>query len=88
MEEELEKHGRHDLIANVGAEHANYMDGGLCICRDGEYWLVYHSERDSKSALSLFTSPYSAVNFYLWSVLSDPNKENISIGRIPKLGTF
>ena len=85
---ELSKNGKKNLIPNIGVNHANYLDGGLCINRDGEYWLVYHSERNQKSRLCLFESSYDAANFYLWSVLSNPSKENTSIGRIPKLGTF
>lgn len=88
LTDELIKFGHQDLVVNIGAEHANYLDGGLCINRDGEYWLVYHSEHYQKSRLSLFISPYDAANFYLWSVVADPAKESTSVGCIPRLGTF
>lgn len=88
LTDELIKFGYKDLTVNIGAEHANYLDGGLCINRDGEYWLVYHSERYRKSRLSLFTSPYDAANFYLWSIVAHPARESTSVGCIPRSGTF
>lgn len=86
--DQLIKFGYKHLLINIGAEHADYLDGGLCLYNDGKYWLVYHSERYKKSALAIFSSPYSAANYYLWSVLADPSKESTSVGMIPKLGTF
>lgn len=88
LKEELIKYGYENLIMNIGVEHTDYVGGGLCICRDGDYWLVFQSERNYKSNLSLFSSPYTAASFYLWNTVCDPKKENASVGMIPKYGTF
>ena len=85
---QLIKFGYEHLLPNIGAEHANYLDGGFCLYKDGDYWLVYHSERYEKSQLAIFSSPYSAANYYLWNVLADPSKESTSVGMIPQLGKF
>ena len=84
LEEELINHRKNALIANIGKLEASYIDGGMCICRDGDFWLVFHSERNIRSQLSIFSSPYDAVNYFLWISLCSPSNQNISIGCIPK----
>lgn len=88
LKEELVKIGELNLIKNIGVTEADYLDGGKCICRSGDFWLVFHSERKVRSNLSLFSSPFDAVNFYIWGCISDPNKENLSIGCIPRINTI
>lgn len=85
LKEELINHGKNALIANIGESEASYIDGGMCICRDGDFWLVFHSERKIRSQLSIFSSPYDAANYFLWISLCSPRNKNISIGCIPKV---
>ena len=79
---ELKRHNLDELLPCIGVEHADYISGGWCIYKENGYWLVYHSERYIKSNLSIFTSVYDAVNFYIWSRLARPENDNSSIGMI------
>lgn len=64
---------------------ADAVDGGWCINREDGFWLVYHCERGRRSGPSMFTSPFDAANFLLWSLVSTPEGTNSSVGRLPKL---
>lgn len=86
--EELKSIGKEENIKNIGQDSSDYIHGGFCIVREGDFWLVFHSERQVRSKLSIFTSPYNAVNFYFWSIVCDPQKSSTSVGCIPKSGTF
>lgn len=61
-----------------------FSDGGWCISREDEYWLVYHSERGRRSGLSIFTSPFDAANFLLWTLATSSSIEQFPFGRLPK----
>ena len=61
------------------------LDGGWCISRDTSFWLVYHSERGVRTGLSIFTSPFDAVNYFLWSLIASPSEFGNSLGRLPRL---
>jgi hypothetical protein len=63
-----------------------FPEGGWCIHREGTVWLVYHSERGRRSGPAVFTNPFDAANFYLWSRLGDPatKTDANAIGRLPR----
>ena len=88
LKAELIRIGQLNLIQNIGTAEADYLEGGKCIYRSGDFWLVFHSERNIRSNLSIFSSPYDAVNFYIWGCICDPSKENLSVGCIPKINTI
>lgn len=62
-----------------------YPDGGWCIHKEGEVWLVYHSERGRRSRPAIFTSSFDAANFYLWIHICDPKADNSSVGQLPRM---
>ncbi len=62
-----------------------FPDGGWCIHKEGNVWLVYHSERGHRSRPSMFTSSWDAANFYLWIHLGDPRSDSTSVGRLPRM---
>lgn len=62
-----------------------FPDGGWCIHKEGNVWLVYHSERGRRSRPSLFTSSFDAANFYLWIHVCDPTSDSTSVGRLPRV---
>ena len=62
-----------------------YPDGGWCIHKEDEVWLVYHSERGRRSGPSIFTSSFDAANFYLWIHICDPKANNSSVGQLPRM---
>jgi hypothetical protein len=60
-------------------------DEGLCIHEEDGLWLVYYSERGMRSGAAVFTSPFDAANYYLWSIVCGYKTENLStVGRLPK----
>jgi hypothetical protein len=64
---------------------ADSIDGGWCISRDTNFWLVYHSERGVRSGLSIFTSPFDAVNYFIWTLIASPTEFGTTVGRLPRL---
>lgn len=70
-------------IFAIGTPDA-FSDGGWCISREDEYWLVYHSERGRRSGLSIFTSPFDAANFLLWTLIFSNSVESFPFCRLPK----
>lgn len=62
-----------------------FPDGGWCIHKEGNVWLVYHSERGHRASPSMFTSLWDAANFYLWIHLGDPRSDSTSVGRLPRM---
>lgn len=62
-----------------------FDDGGWCLHSEDGYWLVYHSERNKRSGLCIFTSPFDAANFLLWKLISTPEGTNESVGSLPRL---
>lgn len=70
-------------IHTIGIPDA-FDDGGTCLHSEDGFWLVYHSERGKRSGLSVFTSPFDAVNFFLWSLISSPSQLNESVGLLPR----
>lgn len=56
---------------------------GWCIARENRYWMVYMAERGKRSGLSIFTSPFNAANYFLWSLLAHPANGNTDIGELP-----
>lgn len=61
-----------------------FPDGGWCIHKDGDVWVVYHSERGKRSGPSVFTSSYDAANFYLWKQVATPESDSSSVGLLPR----
>ncbi|MCS4511924.1 hypothetical protein [Xylophilus ampelinus] len=62
-----------------------FPDGGWCIHKEDNVWLVYHSERGRRSRPSIFTSPFDAANFYLWIHVCHPKGDNTSVGELPRM---
>ena len=58
---------------------------GWCISREDKYWLVYLAERSKRAGVSVFTSPFDAANYFMWSLISHPNIESSTVGRLPKV---
>jgi hypothetical protein len=58
---------------------------GWCISREDKYWLVYLAERGRRSGISIFTSPFDAANYLMWSLISHPSIESSAVGRLPKV---
>ncbi|MGV0982935.1 MAG: hypothetical protein ACOYB2_00185 [Limnohabitans sp.] len=58
---------------------------GWCISREDKYWLVYLAERGKRSGVSIFTSPFDAANYFLWSRISHPKVESTTVGRLPRI---
>ena len=56
---------------------------GWCIAREDRYWLTYMAERGRRSRLSIFTSPFDAANYFLWTLLAHPSNGNCDIGELP-----
>ena len=49
-----------------------FGNGGYCIHREENVWLVYHSERGLRSDVAIFTSPSSAANYFYWRLVATP----------------
>lgn len=62
-----------------------FPDGGWCIHKEDEVWLVYHSERGRRSGAAIFTSSFDAANFYLWCRIADPKSGNSDVGMLPRI---
>ncbi|NIM40200.1 MAG: hypothetical protein GTN84_14265 [Hydrogenophaga sp.] len=62
-----------------------FPDGGWCIHKEDDIWLVYHSERGRRSGAAIFTSSFDAANFYLWSRVAHPRNDNSDVGMLPRL---
>ena len=62
-----------------------FPDGGWFIHKEDDVWLVYHSERGRRSGVAIFTSPFDAANFYLWSHVCHPKAGNSDVGQIPRI---
>lgn len=76
---------RVDVNVNLLGVPDAYPDGGWCIHKEGEVWLVYHSERGRRSRPAIFTSSFDAANFYLWIHICDPKADNSSVGQLPRM---
>ena len=62
-----------------------FDDGGWCLHAEGDFWLVYLSERGRRHGPSIFSSPVDAVNFLLWQLISSPVGTNESVGKLPRI---
>lgn len=74
-----------DYNVNALGKEDAFSDGGWCLHREGEYWIVYSSERARRSGLALFTSPFDAVNYLLWKLVATPDGLNTSVGLLPRI---
>lgn len=74
-----------DVNINLLGVPDAYHDGGWCIHREDDVWLVYHSERFRRSRPAIFPSSFDAANYYLWIHICDPKADNSSVGRLPRM---
>lgn len=72
-------------LSDIGRADASEWDGGLCMHEEDGYWLIYHSERGSRSRPDIFTNIQSAANYFLWFHVSKPDGMNSDVGRLPRL---